>query len=125
MFKERLRLGVPALFRFLKTEGYDIGGYSAKNYSMDDIQRYFAWCRVKIDGIVTGVGRMERSSEVKKKLETRIKSQYPHIIHIDRLTLLRTSTASRGYEEFPLSGEALTWSQEVMDIVGALEKHEK
>ena len=42
-YKERIRLGVPALFHALEKSGYDIWLYSAGYPSVDAVQRYFPW----------------------------------------------------------------------------------
>lgn len=55
VYKERLRYGIPALFRFFKSHGYDIWVYTAQYYSMEYIQHLFKWYGVKIDNFVTGI----------------------------------------------------------------------
>ncbi len=122
IYKERLRRGIPALFHFLKKHGYDIRVYSKKYYSMEYIQHYFKCYRVLIDGIVTGTGRKQKNmEEEKKKLEVLIASKYPQTIHIDSHTLLRISSESKSYQEYLLTGNPMTWSQEIMDTIGAFE----
>ena len=125
LYRERLRRGVPALFHFLKANGYDIWVFTAKYYSMDYIQQYFKLFHLRIDGIVTGTCRKERSTEEeKKRLEALIANKYAETIHIDSNSLLRIHSATKDFEEFSLTGNPATWSQEVMEIIGALEKNE-
>ena len=123
IYKERLRRGIPALFHFLKTNGYDIWVYSKRYYSTEYIQMLFKCYHVQIDGIVTGTGRKAKNMEAqKKKLQALIAKKYPLTIHIDRHSLLCISGESKDYMEYPLTGNEMTWSQEIMNIIGALEK---
>jgi len=122
-YKERLRRGIPALFHYLKREGYDIWVYSAHYYSMDHIQRFFGFYRAWVDGVVTGMGRKSRELQGnRKKLEAMIAQKYPQTIHVDNGALLRINSQTRDYEEFALSGNPATWSREIMEIIGAFEK---
>ena len=123
LYKERLRRGIPALFHYLKREGYDIWVYSASYYSMDHIRRYFGLYRAWVDGVVTGMGRKSRDlADQKKNLEALIAKKYPQTIHIDSGSLLLINSQTRDYEEFALSGNTATWSQEIMEIIGAFDK---
>lgn len=122
-YKERLRRGIPALFHYLKREGYDIWVYSAHYYSMDHIRRFFGFYRAWVDGVVTGMGRKSRELQGnRKKLEAMIAQKYPQTIHVDNGALLRINSQTRDYEEFVLSGNPATWSREIMEIIGAFEK---
>ena len=122
-YKERLRRGIPALFHYLKREGYDIWVYSVSYYSMDHIRRLFGCYRAWVDGVVTGMGRKSRDLvEHRKNLEDQIAKKYPQTIHIDNGSLLRIDSRTRAYDEFALSGNPATWSQEIMEIIGAFDK---
>ncbi len=124
LYPERLRRGVPALFHFIKKKGYDIWVYTAQYYSPEYIQKLFRHYRVRIDVVVTGTARKAQASKaVKKNLETLIANKYPETLHLDGHSLLRIDSQTKAYQEFPLSGDPFTWSQEAMEIVGALEQH--
>ena len=58
-FKQRIRLGIPALFYSLSQHGYDIWVYAAEFYSIDDIRKVFKAYSVHVDGIITGVAKRE------------------------------------------------------------------
>ena len=125
LYKERLRLGVPALFHYLKKNGYDIWVYSANYYSMEYIRKYFALYRVWVDGIVTGTARKGWfSEEDRKKLEEMIAKKSPQTIHIDNQSLMRVNSQTKEYDDYSLSGNPTTWSHEITEIIGALDKHE-
>lgn len=123
VYKERLRYGVPALFRYLKTNGYDIWVYTAKYYSMEYIQYMFKWYGVQIDNIITGTSRKHKvDAEERKKLEALAAHQYAHTIHLDVSSLVRVDSATKTYEEFALTGNPQTWSKEIMEIVGRFDE---
>lgn len=85
IYKERLRLGIPALFRYLNKKGYDIWVYSAGYYSADYIQRLFKKHHAHICGAVTGTGRKtaDNMSQTRKELEGLIANTYQRTVHID------------------------------------------
>ena len=95
-FRERVRLGVPALFHYLIRNGYDIWVYTSKLYSMDYIRFYFRYWNVRLAGIVTGAGRIVAGrgafgEELKKKMET----HYRSTTHIDGNGVTRIFSGSR------------------------------
>ena len=110
-FNKTLRLGVPALFFFLKQHGYDIWVYSANYYSYDDIRALFMYYRVQVDGAITG---MRKRSQAQKKMRALIAGRYETTVHIDNDSVL---VAKHGPEEYSLSGSPGDWSGEIMDIV--------
>ena len=118
-FKEPLRLGVPALFRFLKHNGYDVWVYTSRYASMDYLQHYFRAYHTYVTGIVTGMSRKNSG-----KSEKLLRGRYQQTIHIDRDTVTVVDSTTKEYQEFHLSGTPASWSQEIMDIVGALKQHE-
>ena len=70
IYKERIRLGIPALFHALRGRGYDIWIYTAGYYSLDYLKYYFRHYRVPVTGIVTGTARKAPAgSGILKELE--------------------------------------------------------
>lgn len=125
-YKDRIRLGVPALFHFLATKGYDIWLYSAQYHSIDTIQNYFHKYHVKVDGIMTAIEKRRQSSEEsEKKLENLIMKKYRYTLHIDNDSVLQIFSETKSFREFPLSGSPEEWSQEIMNVVEQLENEEK
>lgn len=117
-FRERVRRGIPALFNFLNSKGYDIWVYTSSLYSMDYIQHYFRRWNVRLTGIVTGAGRKgapahDSGGELRKMVETR----YDFTVHIDNSLVICTRSGSKECEEYLLSGSPASWSSEVMDII--------
>ncbi len=126
IFKKHLRLGVPALFHYLSKNGYDIWLYSSEYYSTDSVQRYFRRYHVKVDGVLTAIGkRAQEGSGSGKSIEKLITNKYEYTIHIDNESVLQIFRGTKEFREFPLSGEPSKWSQEVMDAIAAMEEETK
>ncbi len=124
-YRERLRRGIPALFHYLKTNGYDIWVYTAKYYSTEYIRQYFRWYHVQIDGIVTGTVRKSKGAEAeRKKLEGLFSKKYPVTLHLDGHSLLQTDRRTRQFTEYPLSGDAKAWPHEVTELLQKIQSHE-
>ena len=125
IYRERLRLGIPALFRFLNMNGYDIWVYTARYDSFDYIMRLFRMHHIRICGVVTGTARKAQTGpEDRTALEKLVANKYPCTVHIDNGMVLRVVSGTRAFEEYRLSGSADGWSREIMDIMGAWENHE-
>ena len=123
VYKERLRLGVPALFRYLNKNGYDVWVYTAGYYSADYIRRLFKKYHVHISGAVTGLGRKTADgAKVRKEMETLIGNKYPITIHIDSDMLLRVSGRTKEADEYEIGGTPAEWSQRVMEIIKKIER---
>ena len=124
IYKERVRLGIPALFHYLTKNGYDIWVYTAQYYSVEYIQHFFRKYLVHVNGIVTGTARKTQTgSDTRKKIEKLIADKYQYTIHIDNGTVLRTFSNRKDFEESAVDGSSAEWSQQIMDIIREMEKH--
>ena len=125
IYRERLRLGIPALFHMLNSDNYDIWVYTAEYYSIEYIREYFHYYTVKIDGIVTGTGRKRKGfAEERISLEELVRERYKQTLHIDRQTVLRTFSGSKDFEEYPVVEGAFGWAQTVKSIIRKFENNE-
>ena len=123
IYKERIRLGIPALLHYLGKEGYDIWVYTAKYYSYDYISAYFRRYSVKVDGVITGTVRKTKAgSEAKKRTEQLFAAKYVETLHIDNDMVLRTFRDSREHEEYVLEDTGIGWSKAVMEVVKGFKK---
>ena len=121
IYKERLRLGVPALFHFLSKNGYDIWLYSAQYYSTDYIQNLFRKYHVKVSGVMTAIGKRAKNAEKDgKSLEGMIMNKYRWTVHIDNDMVLQIFSGTKDFREFALGGEAAEWSQRIMDVIAEI-----
>ena len=125
IYKQRLRLGIPALFHYLNKKGYDIWVYTAGYYSADYIQRLFRKYHVHVTGAVTGTGRKAADTgAVRKELETMIAAKYLETVHIDNETVLRIFSRTREAADYDLGPAQADWPQRVMDVMETFERHE-
>ncbi len=122
IYKERLHLGIPALFRFLNDQGYDIWVYSAKPYSMEYIRNLFRLYHVYVTGIVTGTGhKISENTEDRNRVEKKITDTYAETIHVDAESLVRVDSRAGTFQEYGMSKRE-NWSAEVMRIVREIAK---
>ena len=115
IYKQPMRLGVPALTRFLQRRGYDVWVYSTEYHSQDEIEHYLRSHQVQVTGIVTGVAR-KVSKGIRKEMEALISGHYPETVHIDGQSVVRTRSGDKAFEEHTLSGDTKSWSREVMEV---------
>ena len=125
IYRQRLRLGIPALFRFFRNKGYDVWVYSAHYYSMDYIRNLFRHYSVRVTGIVTGTERKgPKTVRVREELKQQFESLYVITLHADRNTLVWVDNAAKAFHEYPLS-DGPRWAAEIMDIIRGMSEHEK
>jgi len=124
-YRQRLRLGIPALFRFLNDKGYDIWVYSANYYSFKQIQMLFMLYQTRVTGVVTGTARKGNlAARFHESLKKNVSEHYSTTLHIDEHTLLRVNSSTGEYDEYPIDGTDSQWSSKIMDLIGALDKNE-
>lgn len=121
-YKERIRLGIPALFQNLKREGYDVWVYTARYYSVDYLRLLFFHYHCPVTGFITGIGRKGPAGvDMKQQLESMFEEKYLSTLHIDQQLVIRTVTGTAGFSDWPLTHSDSRWSGEVMDIVQKIE----
>ncbi len=123
--KQRIKLGIPALFYYLSKNGYDIWVYSANYYSYDDIEAFFKAYRVHVDGIITGMVADKKAAAARKAgVEKIISDKYSVTLHIDNNMILRTRKGSTDYQEKEIDSTDENWSRDVISAIGEMEKNE-
>lgn len=123
-FKERIRLGIPALFQALNGHGYDIWVFTSRYLSLDYLRYYFKHYHVHVTGIVTGTMRKGEDEEKKAELKRLFEEKYNTTVIIDNEVVIRTREGSADFDEYRLSGSPETWSREVLDVFEKMWKHE-
>lgn len=122
-FKQRIRLGIPALFYYLVKHGYDIWVYAADFYSIDDIQKFFRAYSVHVDGIITGVGKLEQNkSESERRMKELINKKYQMTLHIDNESIIETHNNTKDFQEFEIQASEEEWSKKAISIIEEIEK---
>ena len=125
-YKERIRLGIPALFQFLAGRGYDIWVYTARYYSTGYLRYLFRHYRCPVAGIITGTGRKGPSgSDMRQQLEEIFDEKYQSTLHIDNTMVLQTFAHSRTFRDYQLEHTDSRWSAEVMNIIQEIEAKEQ
>ena len=115
----RMRLGIPALFRFLKKNGYDIWVFSANYYSIDDIRKFFRKYTVHVDGIITATAKKEvYNTEAAKNMKELITNKYKETVHIANDSLLITHGKGEEFKDFELDPDDEGWAREIITILG-------
>lgn len=124
-YKQRIRLGTPALFYYLAKNGYDIWVYAHEYYSIDDIRGFFKGYSVYVDGIITGIGKKQKAElESAKRVEKMISNKYTETIHIDNDMIIVTRGKTGDFEEYELNCPDEEWAKNVITILGEIEKNE-
>lgn len=120
IFKEKIKLGIPALFHYFNTLKYDVWVYSADFYSADYIQSFFRRYNARVDGVVTGTSKKKGKDTDKKEIENLVSNKYNVTIHIDRDMMIMSDSRTKDFSEYSLSGESLEWSKEIMKVMEGL-----
>ncbi len=121
IYKQRLRLGIPALFLLLTQSGYDIWVYSFEYYSLDYIQRLFRHYHVTVNGVVTCIRLRKKTTPGKSKsIEKMVSSKYDTTITVDNESVLLTHKQTKEFEQFDLTDPTKEWSTQVINIFKTL-----
>ena len=114
-FNERLRKGIPGLFRFFEKNGYDIWVYSSELYSLNHVQMLFKKYHVHVDGIVTGTTRKTNKKDAQERLTKMMANKYTTTYHLDSSNIIKTHGKKEGFEEKELNCSPEEWSAAVME----------
>ena len=124
IYRERIRLGIPALFHFFNSRGFDIWVYSSNYRSFTHIQKLFFLYNSRVTGIVTGAGkRGHLDAAIQERLKKNVSEHYSTTIHIDSQGMLRVDSRTGNYEDYAVSGSGADWSAQIMELIGALDKN--
>ncbi|MCR4754583.1 MAG: ParB/RepB/Spo0J family partition protein [Lachnospiraceae bacterium] len=125
-YKQRIKLGIPALFYYLSKNGYDIWLYSSKYYSYDDLSDFFKCYKVHVDGIITGMAADKKAGAGRREgIEKLLSNKYKVTLHIDNDMILRTESGSQDFKEHELKVSDETWSKDAISAIGEMEQDEK
>ncbi len=117
IYQERLRLGIPALFAYFVSGGYDIWLYSSGYKSVDYIGELLKLHHTQVTGIITGTARKaSKDAKTSETLEKLMVGKYDQTIHIDNDTVVCIDSREGTFREIQLPGAA-AWTAEVMEAV--------
>ena len=115
IFRERLRLGIPALFQYLANHGWDVWVYTSAYYSTDYLRRLFRRYSCPVAGVITGTGRkVPGAEETKRTLEKMFEEKYQSTLYIDNETVLQTHARSGQFREEPIELSGESWASAVI-----------
>ena len=122
-YKERIRLGFPALCRFLQAQNYDVWVFTADYYSVDYIEGLLKKYHAAPDGIVTATGKVQNTTEDKKnRIKDIMKKKYIRTLTLYNDMLLVADSGSGDYNQIPLEGAEDNWVMSVEKAVKRLEE---
>ncbi|MCR5357492.1 MAG: ParB N-terminal domain-containing protein [Lachnospiraceae bacterium] len=125
-FKQNIRLGFPALCRFLQAAGYDIWVFTPDFYSVDYIEELLKRHHIKPDGIITASGRLEKTNEDKKKrIKEIMKKKYTRTLNLYNDMIIAVENPSGDFEQIPIEVPADEWVMAVENAVKKLEENGK
>ena len=122
-YKERIRLGIPALCRALSSQGYDIWVYSGDYYSYDYLRHLFGLYHARVDGIITGAAR--KSAEFKKQKAQRdrlFSEKYSETVHISLDSITRKKIGTEEMQEYEIGETGAGWYKEIINVINGFDE---
>ena len=125
IFKERLRLGTPALIHALQTMGYEVWIYTSSFRSEKYIRRLFRCYGVKLDGIVNGDRHLrEVQRDRAETLPQKMPNHYRISLHVDDEAVICSSGRQYGFNVYQLDADDDNWKDKVIARADEIRKHE-
>ena len=126
VFRERLRLGTPALIHTLQGMGYEVWVYTSSFRSEAYIRRLFRCYGVKFDGIVNGERHLrEVQRDRKERLPQKVPSHYRISLHVDDESVIVTSGRQLGFNVFQLDAQDDNWKEKVIARADEIRRREE
>ena len=117
-YRERIRLGFPALCHFLQSHGYDIWVFTSDFCSVDYIEGLLGRYHVKPDGIITASGRLEKTSEARKNhIRDLMKKKYAKTLNLYNDMIIAIDGQTGDFDQIQLDCQASDWSKAVENAV--------
>ncbi|MDC7279994.1 MULTISPECIES: HAD family hydrolase [Pseudobutyrivibrio] len=115
IYKERLRLGTPALINELQELGFEVWVYTSSFRTESYIRHLFKLYNVRFDGIVNGQRHLK---EVQRNNSTilpqKMPSKYRIAFHIDDEKIVCSNGRQYGYETYHLDAEDELWKEKIL-----------
>ena len=125
-FRERLRLGTPALIHTLQGMGYEVWVYTSSFRSEGYIRHLFRCYGVKFDGIVNGERHLrEVQCDRKERLPQKVPSHYRISLHVDDESVIVTSGRQLGFNVFQLDAQDDNWKEKVIARADEIRRREE
>ena len=126
LYKERLRLGTPALIRRLQALGYEVWIYTSSYRTEKYIRRLFRCYGVRLDGIVNGE-RHEREVQRDRgsAMPQKMPSRYRISLHVDDESVVCSWGRQYGYEAYQLNAQDDDWADKIVERAEAVKAKER
>ncbi len=121
-YRERLRLGIPALFELCAAEGFDIWLYSSGYQSVDYVRELLKGYHTRVTGIIAGTERSGlKEASAGEIIETLKNAGYARTVHAGNGAVQITDRQKREVLEYPLNGGE--WAAQVMEIIREMKRN--
>lgn len=126
LFRERLRLGTPALIHALQNMGYEVWVYTSSFRSEGYIRHLFRCYGVKFDGIVNAERHLrEVQRDRKERLPQKVPSHYRISLHVDDESVIVTSGRQMGFNVYQLDAQDDNWKEKVIARAAEIRRREE
>ena len=116
IYRERLRLGTPALIRTLRKMGYEVWIYTSSFRSERYIRHLFRLYGVVLDGIVNGTRHLrEVQRGHAETLPQKMPGRYRISLHIDDEAVICTMGRQYGFNVYQLEAEDDQWKEKIIE----------
>lgn len=112
--------------RFLQSRGYDVWVFTSEYCSVDYIRGLLKKYHVEPDGIITVSGRIEKTTEDKKKrIKDIINKKYLRTLTLYDDMMIVVNNRSGASNQIPLEGKGNEWVLSVEKVVKGLEESDE
>ena len=123
IYKERLRLGTPALINELQKIGYEVWVYTSSYRSEQYIRRLFWHYGIRFDGIVTAQRHLKEVQRDKKEILPQKMPQFYQIkLHVDDEAVICSLGREYGFHTYQLGEDDDEWKQKIVDYASFCKK---
>ncbi|MBR5343257.1 MAG: HAD family hydrolase [Oscillospiraceae bacterium] len=126
IFRERLRLGTPALIRELQELGYEVWIYTSSFRTEKYIRRLFRCYGVRLDGIVNGdrhLREVQRSNRT--PLPQKMPNRYRISLHVDDESVVCSWGREYGFSTYQLNAQDDDWKEKIVQKAKDVQKKEQ
>lgn len=125
IFKERLRLGTPALVNELQQLGIEVWVYTSSFRTERYIKTLFRLYHVKFDSIVNAQRHLKEVQGNKREtLPQKMPSKYRISLHIDDETVIYTAGKAYGFNVYQLEAQDDDWKDKIIARVKEIKARE-
>ncbi len=123
IFRERLRLGAPALINELQSRGYDVWVYTSSYRTEKYIKWLFRLYGVKFNYIVNAQRHLKEVQGNRKEiLPQKLPSKYHISLHIDDEEVVCTYGRAYGFDVYQLNAQDDEWADKILDKMKIIER---